>query len=71
MCYAILRVSYKNGTEPVTLREVNSPAELDNVIKELMEKSGVQKVTSFFPHETTELVSEWKTILHNLEEDLP
>lgn len=70
MCYAILKVFYKSGTEPALLREVSGPGELVNVIHELMEKSGVQKVISYFPRETTELVSEWKTISHRVEEDI-
>lgn len=70
MCYAILRVSYRNGAEPITLKEVTGPGELDSVLKELMDKTGVRKVTSYFPHETTELVSEWKTVLHSIEEDI-
>ena len=64
MCYAILRVSYKNGTEPVTLKEVETPEDVTKGIAELREKPGVQKITSYFPYQTIELVSEWKTSEH-------
>ena len=60
MCYAILRVSYRNGTEASTLREVTSEDELNKAVEELTSREGVKQVTTFLPHLSRELVSEWK-----------
>lgn len=64
MCFAILRVSYRNGTEPTTLREVATAEELSKITEELTSRDGVRKVTSFFPYLSKELVSEWKDTFH-------
>lgn len=65
MCYAVIRISYRNGTEPVTLKEVQSPEELTKLIDELKTRDGVRKVITFVPYLSCELVSEWRDTFHD------
>ncbi|HEY6018443.1 MAG TPA: hypothetical protein VIY48_00630 [Candidatus Paceibacterota bacterium] len=67
MCYAILRISYKSSTESPACIVVEKREEMEDKIKELRNRDGVRKITSFLPHMTTELVSEWQETQHVME----
>lgn len=60
MCYAVVKVEYKNGTEPAALSEVSDENSLNANIADLKEKSGVKKISVFLPSLVHELVSEWR-----------
>lgn len=65
MCYAIIRIKYKAVNESPALIAVDgSEIDLQEKIGEICTRPEVQKITTFYPHRSRELVSEWKEVTH-------
>ena len=60
MCYAILRISYKNSRQSPILKEVKEEKDLQEEIDKIMERDKVQSIGTYTLSETTTLVNEWR-----------
>jgi len=65
MCYAILKIDYRNASEPHALVVVETADELMGKIEEVQKRPEVQRVTWFIRHMSREVTQTWKEIKYN------
>jgi hypothetical protein len=64
MCFAIIKIDYRNATEQPQLVQVDTPEDLVPKIEEIKNRPEVKKVTWFIKYMSTELVSAWKDTIY-------
>ncbi|HWG89140.1 MAG TPA: hypothetical protein VN679_15250 [Candidatus Acidoferrales bacterium] len=63
MCYAVLKVSYRNSASPTYL-EVEQKDQLDSKLDEVKNRAEVQSVAVFNHDVTHRLVPTWQVATH-------
>lgn len=64
MCNTVLRISYANGKEPVTLLELGKEEVLADKVKEVAARPNVVKVETFTRTSTFQQKVIWETLEH-------
>ena len=64
MCNTVLRISYANGKEPVTLLELGKEELLADKVKEVAARPNVVKVETFTRTSTFQQKVIWETLEH-------
>ncbi len=64
MCNTVLRISYANGKEPVTLLELGKEELLADKVKEVAARPNVVKVETFTRTSTFQQRVIWETLEH-------